>query len=40
MPFWEAQQSLTVVQWLARAAVIYFLLLILAKLMGQREIAN
>jgi len=40
MPFWEGQQSLTVLQWLARAAVIYFFLLILAKLMGQREIGR
>ncbi|KJS13949.1 MAG: hypothetical protein VR67_02575 [Peptococcaceae bacterium BRH_c8a] len=40
MPFWEAQQSLTVVQWLARVAVIYFYLLLLAKLMGQREIGR
>lgn len=40
MPFWESQQSLSVIQWLARAAVIYFYLLVLAKLMGQREIGQ
>ena len=40
MPFGEAQQSLTAVQWLARVAIIYFYLLVLAKLMGQREIGR
>lgn len=40
MEFWEAQQSLTVVQWLARATVVYLFLLFLTKLMGQREIGR
>ncbi|MTI85910.1 MAG: DUF421 domain-containing protein [Firmicutes bacterium] len=40
MPFWEPQQTLTVVQWLARVAVIYCFLLLLTKLMGQREIGR
>ena len=40
MPFWDAQQDLTMLQWFLRAFVIYFYLLILTKIMGQREIGQ
>ena len=40
MPFWEAQQTLTAFQWLARAAVLYLFLLTMTKIMGQREIGR
>lgn len=40
MPFWEAQPTLTAVQWLARVSVLYLYLLILTKIMGQREIGR
>lgn len=40
MPFWEGQPNLTALQWFLRAAVMYIYLLVLAKLMGQREIGR
>ncbi|GAB6181233.1 DUF421 domain-containing protein [Desulfotomaculum defluvii] len=40
MPFWEGQQDLTTIQWLLRAFFVYSYLLILTKLMGQREIGQ
>ncbi|MCF8011031.1 MAG: DUF421 domain-containing protein [Clostridiales bacterium] len=40
MSFWESQESLTVLQWFLRAVVIYFYMLLLTKLMGQREIGQ
>ncbi len=40
MPFWEAQESLTVLQWMLRAAVMFWWLLFMTKLMGQRQIGR
>ncbi|MTI80876.1 MAG: DUF421 domain-containing protein [Firmicutes bacterium] len=40
MPFWESQQSLTILQWVLRGAVAYGYLLFLTKLMGQREVGR
>jgi len=40
MPFWEAQNSLTASQWFLRATFTYLYLLILTKIMGQREIGK
>lgn len=40
MPFWEAQESLTVLQWMLRAAVMFWWLLLMTKLMGQRELGH
>lgn len=40
MAFWEAQESLNVLQWFLRAIVMYSFLFILTKLMGQREIGH
>lgn len=39
-PFWEAQPSLTAAQWFLRALVLYIFLLLMAKIMGQREIGR
>lgn len=40
MDFFVAQQSLTAIQWILRAVVAFFFLLIIAKIMGQRSIAQ
>lgn len=40
MPFWEGQETLTPLQWVIRAAVMYTWLLFIAKLMGQREVGR
>lgn len=40
MPFWEDQQSLTVLGWIARVTVTYLWLLFITKLMGQREVGR
>lgn len=40
MPFWESQASLTFFQWVARAAVMFLWLLLIARLMGQRSIGQ
>ena len=40
VPFWENQASLTVLQWVLRATIVYIWLLLLTKLMGQREIGR
>jgi len=40
MPFWESQENLTIIQWVIRSVVIFFWLLLLTKLMGQREIGS
>ena len=40
MTFWEAQSSLSVLQWIARAGVTFFWLLFLTRLMGQRQIGR
>ena len=38
--FWQAQETLTASQWLLRGLVMFFWLLIVTKLMGQRELAR
>ncbi|MDO9535052.1 MAG: DUF421 domain-containing protein [Bacillota bacterium] len=40
MPFWESQESLTVLQWMLRTAVMFWWLLFMTKLMGQRQIGR
>ncbi len=40
MPFWEAQESLTGLQWVLRAVVMFWWLLFMTKLMGQRQIGR
>lgn len=40
MPFWDGQESLTIVQWVLRAMVIFIWLLLATKLMGQRQIGR
>lgn len=40
MPFWEGQAELTVLQWFLRALVVFWFLLLVTKLMGQREIGR
>lgn len=40
MPFWEGQESLTILQWMLRAIVMFFWLLLTTKLMGQRQIGR
>lgn len=40
MPFWEGQASLTILQWSLRAVTVIGWLLLVTKLMGQREIAR
>ena len=40
MPFWVGQESLTNLQWLLKAAVLFLYLLLFTKLMGQREIGR
>lgn len=40
MPFWEAQAHLSLIQWSLRAVVMFLFLLILVKLMGQREVSK
>ena len=40
MPFWEAQAVLTPLQWFLRATFTYLYLIILTKIMGQREIGK
>ena len=40
MPFWESQQSLTYIEWILRATVAFFWLLLVTKLIGQREIGR
>ena len=40
MPFWMGQSSLTALQWIARAATAYGFLLLMTKLMGQREMGQ
>ncbi|NLV92234.1 MAG: DUF421 domain-containing protein [Firmicutes bacterium] len=40
MPFWTGQSSLTALQWIARAATAYGFLLLMTKLMGQREMGQ
>ncbi len=40
MPFWESQAELTVVQWVLRAVVVMLWLLLVTRLMGQREIGR
>ena len=40
MPFWKSQESLTVLQWVLRAIVMFSWLLFITKLMGQREIGH
>ncbi len=40
MPFWMGQETLTTLQWAARAATAFFWLLLMTKLMGQREIGQ
>lgn len=40
MPFWEGQESLTVLQWTFRAFVMFWWLLFMTKLMGQRQIGR
>jgi len=40
MPFWEAQAHLSLIQWFLRAVVMFLFLLILVKLMGQREVSK
>ena len=40
MAFWENQATLTVLQWVLRAFVIFWWLLVVTKLMGQREMGR
>ncbi|CAM3985222.1 DUF421 domain-containing protein [Lederbergia lenta] len=40
MDFFHSQESLTAMQWILRAVVAYFFMLITAKLMGQRSISQ
>ncbi len=40
MYFWESQQSLVIYQWVLRAAITYFWLLFVARMMGQRFIGR
>ena len=40
MDFFHAQETLTAIQWVLRAVVGYFLMLIMTKLMGQRSISQ
>lgn len=40
MPFWQAQESLLIHQWILRGVVTYLWLLLISKLMGQRELAH
>ena len=40
MSFLFARETLTVIQWLARAVVVFFWLLFVARIMGQREIGQ
>uniref|UniRef100_UPI0035B50BFD DUF421 domain-containing protein n=1 Tax=Peribacillus tepidiphilus TaxID=2652445 RepID=UPI0035B50BFD len=40
MGFFNSQESLTVIQWILRAVVSFFFLLIAAKIMGQRSISQ
>lgn len=40
MFFWESQDSLTVLQWMLRAVVMFSWLLFVTKLMGQRELGH
>ncbi len=40
MPFWLAQESLTALQWAGRAAVAFVWLMVVTRLMGQREIGR
>ena len=40
MPFWESQANLVALQWMMRAIIIFLWLLLITKLMGQREIGS
>ena len=40
MAFWESQAALTVLQWVLRTVVIFWWLLVITKLMGQREMGR
>lgn len=40
MHFWQAQESLSAFQWVLRGLVMFFWLLIVTKLMGQRQVAR
>ncbi|MEW6624894.1 MAG: DUF421 domain-containing protein [Bacillota bacterium] len=40
MPFWENQESLSVLQWILRGIVMFWWLLLMTKLMGQRQIGR
>ncbi|MEH7251321.1 YetF domain-containing protein [Neobacillus niacini] len=40
MSFFQSQESLTTMEWILRAVVAYFFLIIVAKAMGQRSIAQ
>ncbi len=40
MPFWESQPSLTFIQWILRAIIIFFWLFFLTKIMGQRMLGR
>jgi uncharacterized membrane protein YcaP (DUF421 family) len=40
MNFFHSQESLTTIEWILRAAVAYFFLILVAKAMGQRSIAQ
>jgi uncharacterized membrane protein YcaP (DUF421 family) len=40
MNFFQSQESLTTIEWILRAVVAYFFLIVVAKAMGQRSIAQ
>lgn len=40
MPFWQSQADLTLLQWFLRACIVFVYLLLLTKLMGQKEIGR
>lgn len=40
MSFWESQESLTIIQWFIRGLIMFWWLLLMTKLMGQRQIGR
>lgn len=40
MYFWQGQEGLTFLQWICRGLTMFFLLFLVTKLMGQREVAK
>jgi uncharacterized membrane protein YcaP (DUF421 family) len=40
MPFWASQENLTILDWVARATVMFFWLLFLSRITGQRQVGR